>query len=162
MGICGCGKTVIGELLAQSLALPFYDADDFHPPANIEKMKAEIPLNDDDRLPWLKKMTEQIPHWENSGGAVLACSALKHSYRQILKSNTDVRFVCLKGPKELILQRSLDRQEHFMPATLIDSQLAALEEPTDAIVADIAPTPEEIVKDILRQLQLQDADKTTS
>jgi len=162
MGICGCGKTVVGKLLAQSLALPFYDADDFHPPANIEKMKAEIPLNDDDRLPWLKKMAERIPHWENSGGAVLACSALKHSYRQILKSNTDVRFVYLKGHKELILQRSLDRQGHFMPPALIDSQLAALEEPTDAIVADIAATPDEIVNDILRQLPSQDADKTTS
>ena len=158
MGICGCGKTVVGKLLAQNLSLPFFDADDFHPTSNIEKMKAQIPLNDDDRLPWLKKMADQIPQWQKNGGAVLACSALKNSYRKILRAASDVRFVHLKGPKELILQRSLDRRDHFMPPALIDSQLAALEEPADAVVADITPTPDQIVKYILTQLKPKDAD----
>jgi carbohydrate kinase (thermoresistant glucokinase family) len=97
IGVCSCGKTHIGRLLAESMGLSFYDADDFHPPENVEKMKAHVPLNDNDRLPWLKQIAEQMPKWESNGGAVLACSALKKSYRQILKRGGEVRFVYLKG-----------------------------------------------------------------
>jgi carbohydrate kinase (thermoresistant glucokinase family) len=162
IGVCSCGKTHIGRLLAENMGLDFYDADDFHPPENVEKMKAHVPLNDNDRLPWLKQIAEQMPKWESNGGAVLACSALKESYRQKLKCGgevehhvgypTVVRFVYLKGSKELILERMRNRKGHFMPAALLDSQLAALEEPVDAVVADIAKSPEKIVQYILEKL----------
>ncbi|MHC4570566.1 MAG: gluconokinase [Planctomycetota bacterium] len=156
MGVCSCGKTRIGRLLAKNMGVRFYDADDFHSRENVEKMKLQIPLSDANRLPWLMKMAEQMPKWESNGGAVLACSALKESYRLILKSGGDVRFVYLKGPKELILERMKNRKRHFMPATLLDSQLATIEEPVDAVVADIAKSPEEIVKYILGKLSSGD------
>jgi len=95
MGICSSGKTLIGQMLAKRLGLDFYDADDFHPQSNIKKMKSQMPLNDDDRLPWLRTMAEQMPKWQESGGAVLACSALKQSYRNILMTGGDIRFVFL-------------------------------------------------------------------
>jgi len=82
MGICGCGKSLIGQLLAQRMGLDFYDADDYHPPESVKKMRLGIALDDDDRIPWLKRMAEEMPDWESSGGAVLACSALKESYRK--------------------------------------------------------------------------------
>jgi len=159
MGVCSCGKTCIGRLLAKNMGVRFYDADDFHSSENVEKMKAQISLNDNDRLPWLMKMAEQMPKWESDGGAVLACSALKESYRQILKWGGDVRFVYLKGPRELILERMKNRKGHFMPATLLDSQLATIEEPVDAVVADIAKSPHEIVRYILEKLPSGDTDK---
>jgi carbohydrate kinase (thermoresistant glucokinase family) len=152
MGVCSCGKTCVGRLLAKNMGLNFYDADDFHPPENVEKMKAQIPLEDSDRLPWLKRVAEQMPRWESNGGAVLACSALKQSYRQILRRGGDVRFVYLKGSKELILERMRSRRGHFMPTALLDSQLATIEEPVDAVVADITKSPEEIVRYILEKL----------
>ncbi|MHC4842541.1 MAG: gluconokinase, partial [Planctomycetota bacterium] len=130
----------------------FYDADDFHPQSNIEKMKSKIPLDDNDRLPWLESMAEQMPRWEQKGGAVLACSALKGSYRDVLRESGDVKFVFLKGTKDIILQRMKDRKEHFMPTSLIDSQLNTLEEPKDAITVDIASSPKEIVNDIVNKL----------
>ena len=158
IGVCSCGKTHIGRLLAESMGISFYDADDFHPPENVEKMKAHVPLNDNDRLPWLKQIAEQMPKWESNGGAVLACSALKESYRQILKRGGEVRFVYLKGSKELILERMRNRKGHFMPAALLDSQLAALEEPVDAVVANIAKSPHEIVQYILEKLSSGDTE----
>ncbi|MHC5074871.1 MAG: gluconokinase [Planctomycetota bacterium] len=152
MGICSCGKTLIGQMLSEKLGLDFYDADDFHPQSNIDKMKSKIPLDDNDRLPWLESMAEQMPRWEQKGGAVLACSALKESYRDVLRESGDVKFVFLKGTKDIILQRMKDRKEHFMPTSLIDSQLNTLEEPKDAITVDIASSPKEIVNDIVNKL----------
>ena len=156
MGICGCGKSLIGQLLAQRMGLDFYDADDYHPPENVEKMKEQIPLNDKDRMPWLAEMARQMPKWESKGGAVLACSALKESYHQILSSGGNVCFVYLKGTKDIILRRMRNRKRHFMTTTLIDSQLATLEKPRDAITVDIDKSPDEIVRTIIDQLSSQD------
>jgi len=152
MGICSSGKTVIGQMLAKRLGLDFYDADDFHPQSNIKKMKSQTPLNDSDRLPWLKAMAEQMLNWDKRGGAVLACSALKESYRDILRTGGDVRFVCLKGTKEVILERMKNRKGHYMPTSLIDSQLKTLEEPQDAVIVDITGKPQEIVREIVKEL----------
>jgi carbohydrate kinase (thermoresistant glucokinase family) len=152
MGICSCGKTLIGQMLAVRLGFDFYDADDFHPQSNIEKMKSKIPLDDDDRLPWLEAMAQQMPAWEQKGGAILACSALKQSYRDVLRAGGEVKFVFLKGAKDIILERMKNRKEHFMPTSLIDSQLETLEEPKDSVTVDIAKTPEEIVDEILNKL----------
>ena len=158
MGVCSCGKTLIGKMLAEELGLVFYDADDFHSAASVEKMNSGIALDDDDRLPWLRRMAEELPQWKSSGGAVLACSALKESYRKILKERGEVCFVYLKAPKELIVERMQDRKDHYMPVSLIDSQFATLEEPADAVVVDIAKTPDEIVRYILAQLKKKRAD----
>ncbi|MHC4264529.1 MAG: gluconokinase [Planctomycetota bacterium] len=152
MGICSCGKTLIGQMLAEKLGLGFYDADNFHPQSNIEKMKSKISLDDNDRLPWLEAMAEQMPNWEQKGGAVLACSALKESYREVLRAGDDVKFVFLKGTKDIILDRMKNRKEHFMPTSLIESQLETLEEPKAAITVDIAKVPEEIVNEIVYKL----------
>jgi len=103
MGVSGCGKTTVGELLAKKLSLPFFDADDFHPVENVKKMQSGMPLNDDDRKPWLDELARQIKKWNRNDGAVLACSALKEKYRQILRGNSnreDVQIVYLKGTKD--------------------------------------------------------------
>ena len=152
MGICSCGKTLIGRMLAEKLNLPFYDADDFHPQSNIKKMRSQIPLNDNDRIPWLEAMARQIPQWQNRGGAVLACSALKKSYRDILKKGGDVKFIFLKGTKDIILKRMKNRKDHFMPTSLVDSQLQTLEEPHDSVAVDIDNTPDQIVNEITIRL----------
>jgi len=152
MGICSSGKTLIGQMLAKRLGLDFYDADDFHPQSNIKKMKSQMPLNDDDRLPWLRTMAEQMPKWQESGGAVLACSALKQSYRNILMTGGDIRFVFLKGTKEIILKRMKSRKNHFMPTSLVESQLKTLEEPRGAVTVEITGTTEEIVSEIMMKL----------
>jgi len=162
MGICGCGKSLIGRLLAQRMGLDFYDADDYHPPENVEKMKEQIPLDDKDRMPWLTEMAGQMPEWESKNGAVLACSALKESYRQILSSGGNVCFVYLKGTKNIILRRMRNRKGHFMPTTLIDSQLAALENPREAITVDIDKSPDEIVRTIIDQLSSQNKNQSIS
>ncbi len=158
MGVCSCGKTLIGEMLAEELGLAFYDADDFHSAASVEKMNSGIALDDYDRLPWLRRMAEEMPRWEHAGGAVLACSALKESYRQILKGTGDVYFVYLKGSRDLIVERMRGRKAHYMPLSLIDSQFATLEEPADAVVADIAKRPDEIVRYIIEQLKKKTVD----
>jgi carbohydrate kinase (thermoresistant glucokinase family) len=139
-------------MLAKEMDLSFYDADEFHSDESVEKMKSGIALDDNDRLPWLKRMAEEMPDWESSGGAVLACSALKESYRQILKVAGDVHFVYLKGSRELVVERMRDRKDHYMPVSLVDSQFATLEEPADAVVVDIAKLPNQIVRGVLRQL----------
>lgn len=156
MGVSGCGKSSIGKKLAQALGGIFEDADDFHPAANIEKMTNRIPLTDEDRWPWLEILRKQIvQHQENNNIYVLACSALKQSYRDLLAGNDSPEsliFVYLKGTKELITKRMKER-EHFMPVALLDSQFATLEEPLNAIVVDIELTQDEIVKTILNQLK---------
>jgi gluconokinase len=157
LGVSGCGKSLIGEMLAKTLNGDFEDADDFHPPSNKEKMTNRTPLTDEDRWPWLQVLRERIIlHQEKSPCYVLACSALKQSYRDLLRSDDSpeiLRFIYLKGTKELIEQRMKqpDREGHFMPIALLDSQFAALEEPQDAIVIDIRLTPNEIVSMILNQ-----------
>ena len=151
MGVSGIGKTTIGTLLGRELGWPFYDGDDFHPPANVEKMRHGIPLTDADRDGWLaalRTLIDGVP-----GSAVLACSALKAAYRDRLAgARDDVRFVHLTGDPALLRRRLEQRRGHYMPASLLDSQLATLEPPAGAIAVDVAGTPEAIVAAIRRVL----------
>lgn len=135
MGVSGAGKTTIGRLLAERLGCPFLDADEFHPPENVAKMAAGTALSDEDRWPWLRGLNEKLKAAES---AVLACSALKESYRQQLSQGIPgCRFVYLRGDIELIRERLGARRHRYMPASLLDSQFAALEPPCDAIEVDI-------------------------
>jgi len=135
MGVSGCGKSTIGQMLAAHLGFPFLDADEFHPPANVARMAAGTPLTDADRQPWLELLNGKLRGLEN---AVLACSALKESYRQILSQGlADCRFVHLRGNIELIRARLAERHHRYMPASLLESQFATLEPPRDAIEVDI-------------------------
>jgi gluconokinase len=153
MGTTGSGKTTIGTLLAKRLGWEFADADDFHPPANVEKMKHGIPLTDADREPWLQALHDKIVEWSaEKRNVVLACSALKESYRDELRASSEVKFVYLKGSYELFSKRVLARKGHFAKQDLLASQFATLEEPTDAIVVDAGPSPEEIASEVRRQL----------
>ena len=140
MGVSGCGKTEVGRRLAQRLGARFIDADDLHPPANVEKMRAGIPLDDADRAPWLRLLNARLREAAAAGEpVVLACSALKQRYRDSLADGVPgLRFVHLAGNRELIAARLGTRQHRYMPATLLDSQFAALEAPVDAIVIDVA------------------------
>jgi gluconokinase len=150
MGVAGVGKTTIGEALAQALGARFIDADDYHPPANVAKMKAGIPLQDADRWPWLARLNEELKRHRN---AVLACSALREAYRDRLGSGVpEFKVVYLHGTAELIRERMKTRQHRYMPAALLDSQLATLEPPADAIAVDVAAPLEESVAAILRSL----------
>lgn len=153
MGVTGCGKSTIGNLLSKRLGLPFIDGDRYHPQSNIDKMSRGIPLDDKDRLPWLIKIATLIN--ENiSNGAVIACSALKQKYREILTSDhkKEVQFVYLKASKGLLAERMKKRTGHFMPVELLDSQIQTLEEPHDAIIVDTTRSPEEIVEEIIEHL----------
>ncbi|MHC4995885.1 MAG: gluconokinase [Planctomycetota bacterium] len=155
MGVCGSGKNAVGEPLAEMLGGEFFDADDFHPPANVEKMRAGTPLTDEDRWPWLDRLAGEITGWlERPEGAVLACSALTEAYRQRLGvDRPNVRLVYLKGSEELLAERMAGREGHYMPPSLLTSQLKTLEEPRDAIVADISPEPEVIAAEVFRKLR---------
>jgi gluconokinase len=146
MGVCGCGKSTVGAALAAAMGWPFFDADEFHPPANVAKMAAGIPLTDEDRAPWLDRLAAEMGGIERAGGsAVLACSALKAAYRERLAVAGDVRFVHLKGDRATIAARVAARTDHYMPAALVDSQFAALEPPADAIDVDVVlPVPEQV------------------
>lgn len=138
MGVCGCGKTTVGEALAREIGCRFLDADDFHPQANVDKMAGGIPLTDEDRWPWLDIIVRELAQILARGEhAVLACSALKEAYRERLKRAGDVRIVYLKGDQATIAARLASRQHKYMPPTLLPSQFAALEEPADALVVDI-------------------------
>jgi gluconokinase len=153
MGVTGAGKTTIGVLLAQRLGWKFADADSFHSPANVEKMRLGIPLDDADRAPWLKSLREGMEAWAaQRENVVLACSALKKSYREELYIAGETRFVYLKGSYDLIYRRLLQRHGHFASETILASQFAALEEPDDAITVDIDRSEDEIVSEIMRQL----------
>ncbi len=154
MGPMGCGKTTIGELLSARLGWPFYDGDDFHPRANVEKMRAGIPLNDEDRRVWLEELRVGIEGWLKKGeDTLLACSALKQSYRNILGVNqTTVVTVYLKGSYELLRGRIERRRHPYMNKGLLASQFEALEEPKDGIMIDVSGTPEDAAQDIIEAL----------
>ena len=158
MGVSGCGKSTVAGLIAQALALPFRDGDSFHPASNVEKMRAGIPLTDEDRWPWLAAMAAWIESHRGRGETVvLACSALKRVYRDALRAgHDDVRFVFLKGTKEEIAARLAARKGHYMPPSLLDSQLATLEPPSAderPITVSIMATPEAIAAEALAQLR---------
>lgn len=155
MGVVGAGKTTIGKLLAQQLEWQFADADDYHPEANIEKIRRGIPLNDEDRRPWLERLRQLLSRWaENKVNGVLACSALKRSYRDGLLISDEVHFVYLYGNADLIAQRLHGRQGHFANDQILGSQFADLEEPECALRVSIAQAPEEIAYEIRHRLGL--------
>ena len=158
MGVTGSGKTTIGQKLAEVLACPFYDADVFHPAANKEKMGRGIPLTDADRLPWLQTLHAEMTEWKKQKPkTVLACSALKQKYRDLLSAGLEVRWIYLKGNPETIRQRIKGRQGHFAGTPLLASQFADLEEPQDAIVVDVQEDPARIVNGILQYLKETDS-----
>ena len=155
MGVSGSGKTSVGKSLAEHLGWDFYDADDFHPPANIEKMSNGMPLDDSDRVPWLASLHDLISSSliQNRPG-VLACSALKEHYRQrLLEGNAGVQIVYLKGSYELIWSRMTRRKNHYMKADMLKSQFDALEEPAHALTVDISLPVEEILQVVLKQMR---------
>ena len=155
MGVTGSGKTTVGRLLSQELGWRYYDADDFHPRANIEKMKSGTPLDDDDRRPWLRTLSDLIRNClERDEQAVLACSALKESYRKFLLIDERVKLIYLKGDYEVIKKRLSERRGHYMNPVLLDSQLETLEEPKSALQFDISLSPDEIAQRIMHQLGL--------
>ncbi|MDQ4079876.1 MAG: gluconokinase [Gemmatimonadota bacterium] len=155
MGVCGAGKSLIGAKLARELDVEFLEGDAFHPPENVRRMAAGIPLTDDDRHGWLLAIAARLREARRAGvGLVVACSALKRKYRDLLRSAGDpnVRFIYLAGTRELLVERMSARRGHFMPPSLLDSQLATLEEPTPdehAWACDISKAPDAIVADLL-------------
>ncbi len=156
MGVCGCGKTTVGRALAQELGWRFLDADDFHPEANVAKMASGVPLTDDDRWPWFDRVVVEMRRLSATGvHAVVACSALKQAYRDRLATGGDVHVVYLKGDAATIEPRLAGRTGHFMPASLLASQFATLEEPADAIVVDLVQPVAAQVAAITRALREQ-------
>lgn len=159
MGVSGVGKTTVGLRLADELDAEFAEGDDFHPPANVEKMRQGEALDDDDRRPWLETLSRKIGEWVAAGkDGVLACSALRSSYREILRGGRDeVHFVHLKGEEALIRDRLDHREGHYMPPSLLASQIATLEDPADAIVADVTAPPDDVAAGILAALRAAEA-----
>ena len=154
MGIRGSGKTTIGKLLSEETQINYYDADDFHPQSNIHKMTNNIPLTDKDRLPWLESLAKKIAIWESSGGAILACSALKEDYRKILSSaSKNVFWVYLSGSYNLIKSRIENRTGHFMNTSLLESQFHTLEAPNYGLEISIEHPPKEIINRIISKLK---------
>ncbi len=150
MGVCGCGKTTIGEALARTLGWRFLDADEFHPTANVEKMRAGHPLTDDDRDPWLRRLVDELSATLARGdSAVLACSALRNAYRERIATAGDVRFVYLAGDYATIESRLAAREHRYMPSTLLASQFATLEVPRNALWVDIRLSVNEQVAAII-------------
>jgi len=155
MGVCGSGKSLIGAQLARALDIEFVDGDALHPPDNVQRMAAGIPLTDDDRRGWLLAIAARLREAQRARiGLVLSCSALKRSYRDLLRSvgAADVHFVYLAGSRALLAERMTNRRGHFMPPSLLDSQLAILEEPSPdegAWVCDITQAPDAIVADLV-------------
>ena len=155
MGVAGCGKSTIGSMLAHELGWDFYDADDFHSESNRIKMAQNIPLTDEDRADWLDSLRSLIgQNIQNERSIVLACSALKKSYRDTLMINDQVEFIYLRGTYEQIEARLLQRSGHFMSAKMLASQFDILEEPQDALTIDITHTPQEIISTIRKGLAL--------
>ena len=159
MGVSGSGKSTVAELLGKRLGWRFEDGDSFHPASNVAKMRAGHPLTDEDRWPWLNAIADEIERICKGGGhIIIACSALKHTYRDVLlRGRSDVRFVFLRGTKELIAERLAQRKGHFMPPGLLKSQFDTLEPPETGehvITVSIDETVEAIVDGIVRQLKL--------
>jgi gluconokinase len=155
MGVTGSGKTTAGQKLAESLGWGYFDADDFHSAANVAKMSSGVPLTDDDRKPWLESLQRLIQETlANDQSAVLACSALKLSYREMLLIDERVKLVYLKGDYELIRARLTSRSNHYMNPALLESQFQTLEEPVDALRIDIQMQPDEIVSVIRTQFDI--------
>lgn len=156
MGVSGSGKSTVGVALAAALGWSFVEADDLHSPENVAKMASGIPLTDNDRWPWLDRIVDEVRRMTKEGGdVVVACSALKQSYRDRLAQAGDVRFVHLRGDAPTIAARLAARRHHYMPATLLESQFAALEPPTDAIDIDITTSVDAQVRAIIHALGLE-------
>jgi gluconokinase len=157
MGVCGSGKSLIGAALARELGVEFVEGDALHPPDNVKRMAAGVPLTDYDRQGWLTAIATRLRDARREGvGLVVSCSALKQKYRDVLRSagDSDVRFVFLAGDRALVAERLASRRGHFMPPSLLDSQLATLEEPSPdegAWTCDIRHTPESIVAEVVRR-----------
>ncbi|HUA36800.1 MAG TPA: gluconokinase [Candidatus Sulfopaludibacter sp.] len=160
MGVSGSGKTTVGKLFAKKTGAEFFEGDEFHPPGNIEKMRRGIPLTDADRTKWLQTLREIIQRSLAAGKfTVMACSVLKAAYRDLLQAGDPrVQFVHLTGPRTLIEARLKARTNHFMPATLLDSQLATLEPPVDALTFSCETSPDEIVNALLQALGVAGAE----
>jgi gluconokinase len=163
MGVSGSGKSRIGAAFARAVGVPFVEGDDYHPPANVERMSRGIPLTDEDRAGWLRALATRLRQASDNGaGLVLTCSALKRSYRDVLRAGAGgVQFVFLRGPRALIAERLASRRGHFMPASLLDSQLATLEEPTadeGAWVCDIGNAPDDIIAALVVRARAESRD----
>ena len=158
MGVSGSGKTTIGAMLARALGVEFLEGDTLHPSGNVQRMATGIPLTDDDRRPWLMAIAQRLRDAKRAGtGLVVACSALKRSYRDLLRSRgaADVQFIYLAGDAGLIAERMAHRPHHFMPPALLASQVASLEEPSpdeDAWTCDIRQRPDTIVADLVKRI----------
>ena len=158
MGVAGSGKSTIAAALARELDVAFVEGDEFHPPENVRKMAAGIPLTDQDRAPWLAALAARLREARRaSQGLVMTCSALKRAYRDILRGGAaDTQFVFLDGPKALIAERLASRTGHYMPSSLLDSQFAALEKPTPdehAWLSDISDAPDDVVADLVARVK---------
>lgn len=155
MGVSGSGKSTIGKLLGQELPLPFFDGDDYHPAENVSKMRAGIPLNDEDRYSWLVRLHILAKELLDKDGGIIACSALKESYRKMLMDGIEqkVKWILLEGNMDLIKARMEARREHYMPVALLQSQFDALEIPEYAMRISIEASPDEIIKQITNELE---------
>lgn len=156
MGVSGAGKTTVGLQLSRDLGWPFFDADDFHPATNVEKMSRGIPLTDEERWPWLANLRQCMQEEEAAGrNAIFACSALKASYRRFLiEGGSCVTCVYLRGDRSLILSRLMDRADHFMKENMLAGQFSTLEEPDDCLCVDVTASPVEVAATIRRELRL--------
>ena len=157
MGVSGSGKSLIGSALARALGVEFVEGDDYHPPSNVERMSRGIPLTDEDRQGWLRALAARLGDAKDRGtGLVVTCSALKQSYRDILRTRAqDVRFVYLMGSRALLAERLADRRGHFMPPSLLTSQLATLQEPSpdeEAWVCDIREAPQDLMAALVARI----------
>lgn len=167
MGVSGSGKSVVGEGLASALGIPFIEGDRLHPQANVDKMSAGTPLTDEDRWPWLERVGHALEvAVGDHGGAIAACSALKASYRDRLRGEVGggLRFIFLEGSRDLLMRRMQARKHHFMPASLLDSQMATLEPPRDepgVLTLDVSATPEELIGRALDWLQAGPVDQSS-
>jgi len=155
MGVSGSGKSTIGSRLASELGWKFADGDDYHSPANVEKMRLGVPLTDIDREPWLESLRAILREWIRTGqNGILACSALKKVYRAKLRGNDRLQFVYLRASQDVLSKRLLGRPNHYMKEPMLCSQLATLEEPEHALVLGADATPEQLVREIRERLQL--------